>query len=391
MILFLRFHHESGNLLYYSDANLSDSIIIDPQWLIDAFKSLITARMFCCRQPKIFEKWIQFDESAILTREIVEAVWENSMFHEHIELLLDYLEKLGIIAKPPQQIDETEVTNYYFAPCFGKKPPPEDLACNDCEDRRSTSKLCFKTRSGFLPTAVFNRLLAACISKWPLTKINGKRSVFCGCGIFDLKDNHILYVYFFDHVIQIWITKLSAKDREPSTSLCLDAYAFVLDLLQNRLRLTSAMEVFLRSQCSDLHSNHKMCTFDEKAKKTEVVCSCRSEKHVLRTNELTKYWQLSKADPKVKPKVLTDKDINRMAQHIGKEYKSLGFELGLSQVEIDHINLDSETTTDRTREMLMKWKNKEEGEVTLEMLKNAMEEAVGIDAQEVLQKADISI
>ncbi|XP_053385683.1 uncharacterized protein LOC123537873 [Mercenaria mercenaria] len=390
--LFLRFHHESGNILYYSDDNLNDSIVLDPQWLIDAFKSLITAKMFCCRKPKIFEKWIQFDQSAILTRELVEAIWEkeeNSVFHEHIELLLDYLEKLGFIAKPPQQIDVTEVTDYFFAPCVLKTSPPEDLlACNDCENRRSTSKLCFTTRSGFLPTAVFNKLLAACISKWPLTKTNRKHLIFCGCGIFDLKDNHILYVYFFDHVIQIWITKLSAKDQEPSTSLCSDAYAFVLDLLQNRLRLSSAMEVFIRSQCSDLHSHDNMFPVDEIAQNPEVVCSCRTEKHVLRTNELLKYWHLSKADHQ--QKVPTDKDINRMAHHIGKEYQSLGLELGLSQAEIDHINLDSKTTVDRIREMLMKWKEKEEGEATLEMLTNAME-VVGIDAQVVLQSAKISI
>ncbi|XP_060604835.1 probable serine/threonine-protein kinase roco6 [Ruditapes philippinarum] len=55
--LFLRFHHESGNILYYSDDNLGDTIVLDPQWLIDAFKSIITARMFCCKSRKIFRKF----------------------------------------------------------------------------------------------------------------------------------------------------------------------------------------------------------------------------------------------------------------------------------------------------------------------------------------------
>ena len=55
----------------FSDNMLNDSIVLDPQWLIDAFKSLITAKMFCCRKPEVLKKWIQFDQSAILTRELV--------------------------------------------------------------------------------------------------------------------------------------------------------------------------------------------------------------------------------------------------------------------------------------------------------------------------------
>jgi hypothetical protein len=55
----------------YSDNKLSDTIVLDPQWLIDAFKSVITAKMFCCRKKYIHEKWIKFDSSAILSRELV--------------------------------------------------------------------------------------------------------------------------------------------------------------------------------------------------------------------------------------------------------------------------------------------------------------------------------
>lgn len=42
----------------------------------------------------------------------VETVWEkneNSAFHEHKELLLNYLEKLGLVAKP-QHSNSDEVT-----------------------------------------------------------------------------------------------------------------------------------------------------------------------------------------------------------------------------------------------------------------------------------------
>ncbi|XP_060554331.1 probable serine/threonine-protein kinase roco4, partial [Ruditapes philippinarum] len=70
--LFLRFHHDSGNILYFSEEELSQTIVLDPQWLIDAFKSLITARYFCSsHDPTIFKEWIKFEESAILKETLI--------------------------------------------------------------------------------------------------------------------------------------------------------------------------------------------------------------------------------------------------------------------------------------------------------------------------------
>ncbi|XP_060604987.1 uncharacterized protein LOC132757658 [Ruditapes philippinarum] len=386
--LFLRFHHESGNILYYSDDKLSDTIVLDPQWLIDAFKSLITAKMFCCRKPNIFKKWIQFDQSAILTRELVDAIWkqdESSTFKEYDELLLEYLEKLGFISKPRQQSDEIGEINYYFAPCVLKTSPPEDLlVCSDCKNRRSTSVLCFTTTSGFLPTAVFNKLLAACIDKWPISKLNKKNLVFCGCGVFDLEDNHKLYVYFFDHIINIWITKYSTTDEEPSTCLCQHVHEFVSEFLKNRMRITSGIEVFLRCNQSNIHNNDNLFELENMSGKQEVVCNTEPVHHVHRTNELIKYWLYSDSDHQLDE--LTEKELNRMALHIGKEYQSLGIELGLSNAEIEHICLDYKATVDRIRGILLKWKDQNVGNATLEVLVNAMN-VVGIDAVTVIETA----
>ena len=81
---------------------------------------------------------------------------------------------------------------------------------------------------------------------------------------------------------------------------------------------------------------------------------------------------------------LTDKDINRMAQNIGREYESLAIELGLSQAELDHINIDSRTTVDRIRRVLVRWRDKMRDEADLDALTEAMK-AVGIDYSSVLE------
>ncbi|XP_060604985.1 uncharacterized protein LOC132757656 [Ruditapes philippinarum] len=312
------------------------------------------------------------------------AIWEqkeNSAFYELKDLLLNYLEKLGFIAKPQQLPDVTDDTDYYFAPCVLKHPPPDDLLIQqDNTDNRSTSKLCLTTELRFLPTAVFNKLLAACINKWPLSKSNSKHLIFCGCAVFDLEGNHTLYLYFFDHVIQIWITKFSTQNEEPSKRLCSQVYAFVLDTLANSLHLSDHLKVFFKCRSSQHNSNEDMFSEDELSEDKEVVCNCRTKKHVLQTNELTSYWHCTEEDPS--EEMLTDKDIHRIAQNIGKEYETLALELGLSQAEMDHISLDSNTAIDRIRRMLLRWRDKMKGEATLDTLTEAMK-AVGIDSSTV--------
>ncbi|XP_053386594.1 uncharacterized protein LOC123538917 isoform X3 [Mercenaria mercenaria] len=371
--LFLRFHHETGNILYYRNDELSDTIVLDPQWLIDAFKSLITARMFCCRKSAILKKWIEFDQSAILTHGLIDAVWDkedNSIFHEHKELLLNYLERLGLIAKP----HEESVTDYYFAPCVLKTCPMADLlSCLDCENQKSTSKLCFTTTSGFLPTAVFNKLLAACISKWTLSNINGKRLIFCGFGVFDLENNHSLYVHFFDNVIQIWITKLSIED-EPNTDLCSEVNAFVTEFLHNKYRCSSDIKTLLRCQYAEVRSNENGFGLDEIVDKEEVVCKCRASQHVLRTKELTKYWfsDVSSDMHLDNARELNEKELSTIAQAIGDGWQLLGSELGLTAVEMEHISADNKKVFMQIYKMLLKWRSKNANEATVGRLHKAM-------------------
>ena len=42
----LRFHHILGDLIYYPDKKLSDFLVTNPQWLLNMFKTLITAHAF---------------------------------------------------------------------------------------------------------------------------------------------------------------------------------------------------------------------------------------------------------------------------------------------------------------------------------------------------------
>ena len=72
--------------------------------------------------------------------------------------------------------------------------------------------------------------------------------------------------------------------------------------------------------------------------------------------------------------VPTEKQRSRIAQFIGKEYHSLAIELGLSQVMLDHIDMNEKVLTaqDKITAILNLWVKMKTNEATFEELKRAM-------------------
>ncbi|KAL3888757.1 hypothetical protein ACJMK2_001117, partial [Sinanodonta woodiana] len=69
--LFLSFQHEIGTILYFNAEGLREKIVLDPQWMIDALKSLITAQMFIRQNAKIIKVWYDFKEKGKLTHKLI--------------------------------------------------------------------------------------------------------------------------------------------------------------------------------------------------------------------------------------------------------------------------------------------------------------------------------
>ncbi|XP_053406446.1 uncharacterized protein LOC123546061 [Mercenaria mercenaria] len=378
--LFLRFHHEAGFILYFSDGNLKDFILLQPQWLVDALKSLITARKFCAKDQELCIYWFEFSNTGILKRDLIDAVWSaSSPFHERKDLILEFMEKLGIIARPRQcaghRNDDVE---FYVAPCVLKQTVPDSLIMFNCGGCRSTTKLCFTTPSRIIPVQMFNKLLAECITKWPISKQNGQYLMFCGCGVFDLTDMHEIYVYLRDNVIQIWINTYS-EFTELDRDLCLNVRDYITESLCQSVRGSCEIETYVACPESFLKETQCMWKVEYLSEKKEIRCSGHGRRHAVRTSEILKYWVPNITDNdiftaaflKQTPK---EKQLSRMAQKIGKEFRSLGFELGMTRAELDHIDMDEKNRTpvDKITAMLSHWLKKSACDATFDELYRAM-------------------
>ncbi|KAL3854642.1 hypothetical protein ACJMK2_013903 [Sinanodonta woodiana] len=131
--LFLKFQNDIGTILYFSIEVLKDNIVLVPQFMIDALKSLITAEVFVLRNaPAVAQKWDMFNKSGKLYPELIDAIWTKEKhpdLHDNKQHILLFMEHLHIIAKPRCFSDdgtEIKVEDYYLAPSSaGAIPSPQ--------------------------------------------------------------------------------------------------------------------------------------------------------------------------------------------------------------------------------------------------------------------------
>jgi hypothetical protein len=101
--LFLKYEHETGNVIYFDD--ISEFVILRPQWLIDVLKCLISPRKFQKkRNVFVSNDWKELEQTGRLTDHLFTEVFNSIIVGEksvlYKEHVLKVLEKFDIIVKP---------------------------------------------------------------------------------------------------------------------------------------------------------------------------------------------------------------------------------------------------------------------------------------------------
>ncbi|KAK3598936.1 hypothetical protein CHS0354_036252 [Potamilus streckersoni] len=297
MDLFLRFQHEMGTILYFSIEGLRKKIVLDPQWLIDAQKSLITAGTFINKTPAIVSKWCEFKKSGKLAHELIDAVWskeKNPEFHDNKDHILLLMEKLNIIATPrtyDQEGKEVKVENYFLAPCMlSDATPREIISPKPLPEMESSSVLCYVFIEQFLPAPIFHRLVAACVAHWPVAKKNSGNLIYCGCCVFDLDLHHRLTVFSRNHVIFVRVTIMG---KTLSFQLCAEVKEFITMTLSKIIgNLEQSLQFELHIQCPKSVGDSVsslFCVADLQSNEA-VPCHSHGDSHVILSSDLLRFW-----------------------------------------------------------------------------------------------------
>ena len=303
--MILQFLHDTGEMIYFNEPTLRDHVVLDPVWLIDALKALITADRFAIRSPNHADKWKRFCETGIIHKTTITAIFKENAddpaLVENSEHVLRLMEKFLFIASPidnevglKENGDTEEKTDtMYIVPSMVQTPMNKQLITSP-EGLSSTTVFCMVSQNNFLPSAVFNKLLAKCISKWQIVDQSGQKQIFCDVCKFNLdrQKHYKLIVLSIQQAVHARIISY-IDTTKPQPSLCKLVYDFLIKTLRNILRSMGFSDEFRTCiQCpwfSPIVSGGYLDT-DLMDNQEYITCDECQDSHVMYTSDLIDCW-----------------------------------------------------------------------------------------------------
>ncbi|KAL3889493.1 hypothetical protein ACJMK2_001833 [Sinanodonta woodiana] len=136
---------------------------------------------------------------------------------------------------------------------LSQESPREVISPEQDQRMVSTPVLCYVFKGKYLPPPIFHRLIAACITRWPVAKKKetSENLIFCGCCIFDLDLFHRLTLYSRSHIVYVRITKMVMDEvKTPDAKLCSRVRKFIsLNLTKITSYLSQNLQYGLSVQC----------------------------------------------------------------------------------------------------------------------------------------------
>ena len=153
----LNFLHDQRILIHFADTpELNRLVILDPQWLIDVFKEVITIRPYQGKEKEFKELWFKLEQDGIMEEKLLVHVW-GPLFNskETPESLIAIMEKFSLLC--PLPTSDESCGKQYLVPSMLMSHPPEDIA--ELIKSAQIPSLFLKFESGHVLRGLFPRLV----------------------------------------------------------------------------------------------------------------------------------------------------------------------------------------------------------------------------------------
>ena len=153
----LNFLHDKRILIHFDDTpELDKLVVLDPQWLIDVFKMVITVRPYNPKERKFETLWDKLENDGILERKLLERVWAPLLDKtETFESLIAIMEKFSLVCSWPSS--DASCGKQYLVPSMLMSHPPEGIMSLVASAR--IPSLFLKFKSSQVPPGIFPRLV----------------------------------------------------------------------------------------------------------------------------------------------------------------------------------------------------------------------------------------
>ena len=205
----LNFLHDLRVVIHFSGSpELETMVILDPQWLIDVFKKIITVKRYDHLEEKVEVLWLELEKTGILDEKLVDHVWKPLFGNQETrKSLIAIMERLSLICSWPTSNSRKQ----YLVPSMLMSPPTDDVL--KILDSVKIPSLFVKFESGRVPPGLFSRLVLQffqwCNKEW---KSPVKPRLHKNFAMFHIRPDEGSSVTFLCHSSSIEIIFLSGND-----------------------------------------------------------------------------------------------------------------------------------------------------------------------------------
>jgi len=153
----LDFLHDQRILIHFSDTpKLDKLVVLDPQWLIDVFKKVITIKPYDRKEKKFEQLWCKLEERGILEEKLLKHAWDTLPDNkETIEGLIEIMEKFSLLCLWPSS--GASCDKQYLVPSMLMTHPPKGIM--QLVASAQVPPLFLKFESDQVPLGLFSRLV----------------------------------------------------------------------------------------------------------------------------------------------------------------------------------------------------------------------------------------
>ncbi len=160
---FLTFLHCKGVIIWFPDSGLRHLITLDPQWLVDMFKMLITAKEFVERRS-LRQEALQLLQYGTVTFSGLQKFWAEN----DVEFLAKLLQNFDLI-HPLQKGKVLSPAEKYLVPCM---LPDRQVDMHNCQPFNTMVVLykckCQAAFDQLFPIGTMGKLISVCSKRWQL-------------------------------------------------------------------------------------------------------------------------------------------------------------------------------------------------------------------------------
>ena len=181
----LKYLNRIGSILYNEDDAICNIVILDVQWFVDAFKSIITHSVDIEYFSDVDRK--HFHETGALEDHQLDAILKENLetkYFFHKRELISYMDHLGMLAKC-----NSKNSVWYYFPSLNRKIFNKEQ--DTPKSFTPSSILCFQfDEEGHLPIFLFYALVTKCnnIDGWDILVEDKKKCIYEKTACFSYRD-----------------------------------------------------------------------------------------------------------------------------------------------------------------------------------------------------------